>query len=582
MKWSLEKKIIAAGFGLAMLILGMASAISYRNTARLFERQKQVEHSYQVLQDIRDVLTTLRDAERARRGYIITGKESYLKIYHTALQEIDVKFNRARRSTADNAPQQRRLDAIAPLIAQRVALIERSVELYKQNKFDMTEQIELTDRGLILHDEVWKIITKMETEERLLLQRRATESLTSFRYTLLMDIIGSCFSFGLLFGVYWLLIKQIRKQKIAQEELRNSEERFRQIAGNIQEIFWMSDIKSNKFLYINPAYEQIWGCSCESLYSNPKSFLDSVHPEDREIAIANLEHNTIKEREIEYRIIRSDGSIRWVWERSFPIKNAAGEVYRRAGVTQDITERKRVEEVRRSLEKERELSELKLRFFSMASHEFRTPLSTILVSAQLLENSSKKWPEEKKIKNLRRIQDSAKTMTQLLTDILTLTRAEAGKLEFNPENLDLEEFCHSIIEEIEISDRVNQNIFFISQCRQKQAFMDEKLLRSIFTNLLVNAIKYSPEDSHIYFILSHESENAIFQIQDRGIGISPEDQQNLYQSFYRCSNVGDVPGTGLGLAVVKKCVELHGGSITVESKVGIGTTFTVTIPWQII
>ncbi|MBD1905098.1 PAS domain S-box protein [Funiculus sociatus GB2-A5] len=705
MKWSQERKIIAGGFGLAMLILSIVSTASYQNTTKLFQRQKRVEKTYQVLQEIRDVLTTLRDAERARRGYIITGKELYLVTYNTAIKEINPKFNQVRRETADNLNHQRSLDIIEPLIAQRVTLIKKSVELYKQNKSDTATQIELTDKGIMIHDEIWKIIAQMEGEEQLLLQRRAEQSEASFQDTMLLEIVGSFLSFSLLFGVYSLLYQQIKKrqrvedilreseqryrnlfqlhpyplwvfdletlsflavndaaindygysqveflsmtikdicppedlpvfldknsvhfsqvkqagvwrhqkqdgtpiyveitahelvfagrqarlmlarditqEKQAQEALQASEEKFRQIAENIHEIFWMSDDELHEVLYVNPVYEEIWGRTCENLYANPKSFINAVHPEDRDRVIANLEQNAKKEFDIEYRIMRPDESVRWVWDRCFPIKNAAGEVYRRAGVTQDITERKQAEEIRRTLEKEREINELKLRFFSMASHEFRTPLSTILISAQLLENSSKEWSEEKKLKNLYRIQSAAKTMTQLLTDILTLTRAESGKLEFNPEPLNIENFCQSLVEEIEFSTRAQQNIFFISQCVGKSACMDEKLLRSIFTNLLSNAIKYSPEDSHIYFILSYELGEAVFQIQDKGIGISPEDQELLYQSFHRGKNVGDVAGTGLGLAVVKKCVELHGGSIAVESKVGRGTTFTVAIPWDI-
>lgn len=215
----------------------------------------------------------------------------------------------------------------------------------------------------------------------------------------------------------------------------------------------------------------------------------------------------------------------------------------------------------------------------MVSHEFRTPLSTILISTQVLENS-KEWSEEKKRKNLQRIQSSAKTMTQLLTDILTLTRAESGKLEFKPHPLNLEDFCHSIVEEIQFSTGTQQDIIFIHQCLEKIACMDEKILRSILTNLLDNAIKYSPQNSKIYFTLTKNSEQAIFQIQDRGIGISQEEQEQLYQAFQRGQNVGDVPGTGLGLAVVKKCVELHGGSINVESQLEVGTTFTVLLPWM--
>ena len=451
MKWSLERKIIAGGFGLAMLILSIVSIISYRNTTQLFARQKRVEKTYEVLQDIRDVLTTLRDAERARRGYIITGKEFYLGTYNTAMQEINAKFNAATIATSDNPNQQRRLAIIKPLIDQRITLIKQSIDLYKQNKTITKMQIELTDKGIIIHDEIGKLINQMEAEEKSLLQQRTAESEASFQDTVLMQIAGFSLSFGLLIAVYLLLQRQINK-------------------------------------------------------------------------------------------------------------------------------RQQAEAIRQELEKEKEISELKIRFLSMVSHEFRTPLSTILVSAQLLENCKQDWPQEKKLKNLHRIQSAAKIMTQLLTDMLTLSRAEAGKLEFKPQWIDLEEFCNNLVEEIELTYRARQSIFFISQYPCQKVWLDEKILRSILNNLLSNAIKYSSEDSHIYLTFSCELEAVAFQIQDQGIGVSAEDQQHLFESFYRGTNVGDIPGTGLGLAVVKKCVDLHGGSIAVESKVGIGTTFTVTLP----
>jgi PAS domain S-box-containing protein len=574
MKWQLEKKIIAGGFGLAMLILGAVNINSYRNTTQLFERQKRVEQTYEVLEDIKDVLTTLRDAERARRGYIITGKEFYLGTYYKAIEEINTKFNLARRSTADNSHHQYKLDLIKPLIDERVGLIQKSVELYKQNPLDKQTQIELTDEGIALHDKIAQVISEIETEEKLLLQRRAAASSLSFRDAVTMQIAGFAISFGLLLAVYWLLLAQIKKRKI-------SEDKFRQMAENIDEVFWMNDGEIKTLLYVNPAYEKIWGRDCTSLYANPKSFLEAVHPEDKLRVMANLEQNATKGYEIEYKIVRPDGAIRWICDRCFPIQNSAGEVYRRIGIAQDITERKRAEAIRHKLEQQKELSELKLRFFSMASHEFRTPLSTILISAQLLENSSPNWTPEKKLKNLHRIQSAAKTMTQLLTDILTLTRAESGKLEFKPESLDLDKFCNDLVEEVELSYSAQQSIFFISHCPGKTGYLDEKLLRSILSNLLSNAVKYSREDSHIYFTLDCESDTVIiFEIQDQGIGISTEDQEKLFESFHRGQNVGDVPGTGLGLAVVKKCVDLHGGRITVNSKVGVGTTFTVSLPFK--
>ena len=236
-------------------------------------------------------------------------------------------------------------------------------------------------------------------------------------------------------------------------------------------------------------------------------------------------------------------------------------------------------EVRMALEREKELSVLKTRFFSMASHEFRTPLSTVLAAAQLLENSPNvSHNREKWLRNLKRIQDSVKHMVQLLDDILTINRAETGKLEFNPEPLNIEQFCRQFVEEMQLSTGNEHTLKFACQGEETYACLDEKLLRSILANLLSNAIKYSPKGGQILFFLNFELNNITIQIRDRGVGISAEDQKQLFEPFYRGKNVRQISGTGLGLVVVKKCVDLHGGNMAIASELGRGTTVTIKLP----
>ena len=243
-----------------------------------------------------------------------------------------------------------------------------------------------------------------------------------------------------------------------------------------------------------------------------------------------------------------------------------------------LIKRQNAEAIQHKLAQQKELSELKLRFFSMVSHEFRTPLSVILGSAQLLLDSHQPWTADRKEKNLRRIQSSAKLMVQLLTDILTLTRAEAGKLEFKPESVDLEAFCLNLIEDLECSSLATHSFQLISQCDYSHAQLDEKLLYSILSNLLSNAVKFSPQGGTIQLILSCDRDTIIFQVCDQGMGISSTDQDSLFEPFYRGQKANAIAGTGLGLAVVKKCVDLQNGKILVDSQEGVGTTFTVKIP----
>ncbi|MBD0268549.1 MAG: CHASE3 domain-containing protein [Cyanobacteria bacterium Co-bin8] len=245
---------------------------------------------------------------------------------------------------------------------------------------------------------------------------------------------------------------------------------------------------------------------------------------------------------------------------------------------QERLRRQRLQTLEQTLAQERELSELKLRLFSMVSHEFRTPLSVILASSQLLGEILETQIEPSYLKNLDRIQSSAKLMNQLLTDILTLTRAEAGNLEFKPEWLDIEAFCLNLLEDIQSANLTQHPLKFVSQDCCGRVYLDEKLLYWVLSNLLLNAIKYSPLYSPVQLTLSCDRNGTCFEVRDWGMGILGTDQAQMFDPFYRGKNVEGVTGSGLGLAVVKECLELFGGTISWTSDVGQGTTFVVQIP----
>jgi signal transduction histidine kinase len=246
----------------------------------------------------------------------------------------------------------------------------------------------------------------------------------------------------------------------------------------------------------------------------------------------------------------------------------------------EIALRRRLAEaaIRIALEKEKELSELKSHFWSMVVHEFRNPMAAILSAAQLLEQHSQNLSEMRKREYLYLIQENIKSMDQLLNDTLILARAEGGNLAFHPAPLDLEEFCHNLVEEIQFSAGSKHQIIFTNKGQTSEVCLDRKLLWHILNNLLSNAIKYSPSGGQVYLELDCPNGEAVLRVKDTGIGIPPADQEHLFEPFKRAENVDDIPGTGLGLTMVKKCVDLHGGQIAIESVVGVGTTFTITLP----
>nr|WP_254449346.1 PAS domain S-box protein [Anabaena sp. UHCC 0253] len=505
---------------------------------------------------------------------------------------------------------------------------------------------------------------------------------------------------------YLAIRNNITNRKQTQSDLQESEEKFRELAENLQQVFWITDLEQSQMLYISPAYEEIWGRTCKSLYENPKSFIDAIYADDRQKFLTAMQ-NKKQGFDVEYRIIRPDGSMRWIRDQAFPLKYKTGEVYRVVGIAEDITnskettvaleqsqnflrqvidtnpnlifvkdwegryvlvnqaladiygttvenfigktdadfnpnlnevayfklinqqvmttlqpytipermiisatgetryfqiikspliaadgkayqllgvstditERKRAEqEIQKALEKEKELGELKSRFVSMTSHEFRTPLAVISSSAGILKDFGHKLDEARKTKHLDCIQTYVKHTTQLLDDILLINKAEHGKLAFEPALLDLIPFCQQLTEEIQLSAPNHTILFSSNPPTGVSGKMDKKLIRQILINLLSNAIKYSPQTSTINFNLNIIESNVIFSIHDQGIGIPEADISQLFESFHRAQNVGNIAGTGLGLSIVSKCIDLHHGSIVVNSEVGKGTTFTVKMP----
>lgn len=246
-------------------------------------------------------------------------------------------------------------------------------------------------------------------------------------------------------------------------------------------------------------------------------------------------------------------------------------------VTIEVALRRRLAEaaIRVALQKEKELSELKSRFWSMIIHEFRNPLTSILSSAQLLEAHSHRLTEDRRHDYLELIQNSVRAINQLMNDTLNIVQTEKSNLEFNPQSIDLPEFCRDLVEEIQFNTSSTHRIVFSQQGRCVDICLDRKLLWHILTNLLSNAIKYSPAGGSVYLTLRCTEQEASFEVKDYGIGIPKSTQMHLFEPFHRADNVGTIPGTGLGLTLVKKCLDLHSGQIEIDSEVGRGSTFTV-------
>lgn len=386
---------------------------------------------------------------------------------------------------------------------------------------------------------------------------------------------------------HWIAVQRdTSRRKRTEQALRQREKNFRTLIENALDIIMILALDGT-IRYISPSVSRVLGFAvADMLGQNIAAF---IHPEDWATSRYQPEA-TLKERiisttqslepgsPVEFRHRHQDGSWRIVEAVSQPFVD--GETTLRVVINiRDITERKRLDETRLALAREKELSALKTRFFSMASHEFRTPLSTALAATQLLSTAPTAWQDaEKRSRNLQRIQDAIKHTVQLLDDILIINRAESGNLAFNPKPIALALYCDYLIEEMQLSAGENHTLRFVTEGEPYSISLDEKLLRSILSNLLSNAIKYSPHGGDIELKLSFCVGGVNLQVKDHGIGISATDLQQIFEPFQRGKNVRDTQGSGLGLVVVKKFVELHQGSIAINSTLGAGTVCLVTLP----
>lgn len=369
----------------------------------------------------------------------------------------------------------------------------------------------------------------------------------------------------------------LTEERLRERELRESEERLRRVIQNMPVMMYALDERGSLIVWNRECW-RVTGYDADRIVGNPDAFSllfpDAVYRSDvRQSVFAHEDF-----RDWETRVTCADGSEKTVsWfniSGSFPVPGWA--IW---GMGVDVSDRaKALVTLEEALGRERELSELKSRFVAMASHEFRTPLTSIQASVDMLRRYGDRMSEDQKLENLRGISREIATVTALLEDILTLGRADAGRLEFRPTAMDLRALCIDLIEKAKLLARPDHAFTFdcIGGCAS--VYVDEQLIRHIVTNMLTNAVKYSPKGGPIRLALRCAEAEITLSVSDQGIGIPSAGREHLFETFHRFSNVGAISGTGLGLAIMKRAAERHGGRIMLESEEGRGTTVTAVLP----
>ena len=370
----------------------------------------------------------------------------------------------------------------------------------------------------------------------------------------------------------------IQTREQAESDLRASEEKFRQLAENIQDVFWILALNPSHFIYVSPIYEVIWGSSIQNLYTDCHHWFDVIHPDDRDRIETTLYQQFSQHFEPpfecdlneglldtsicqEYRILRPDGSIRWIRDRLFPIRSAAGITIRIAGISEDITNSHAVEQLKKD-------------FVSVVSHELRTPLTSIRGALGLLSSGIYDTKSERQLEMLHIASNQSDRLVRLVNDILDLERLESGHVALRSEPCDITTLMQESIALMQIqADQAQMSIEMHPLSGQVDANPDA--IVQTLTNLLSNAIKFSSPGAVIQVSGQYQPDGMVqFAVADSGRGIPADQLDTIFGPFQQVdvSDSRDKGGTGLGLSICRAIVERHGGKIWVESEYGAGST----------
>jgi PAS domain S-box-containing protein len=345
---------------------------------------------------------------------------------------------------------------------------------------------------------------------------------------------------------------------------------------------WDLNLADNT-LIIDSRMRELYGLEHKSYRDPLSAILEVVNPDDVPRLKSEFRRMLAEggEYAVELRVGGPDRTERHLQVSAVGVRDTTGNLVRIVGISLDITTQKKVQEALRSaLEKEKEFSTLKSRFVSLASHEFRTPLATILATAETLSIYRDRMSPEQLDARLEKIRQQVLYMEAVVDDVLKLEQIQTGRINFNPTAGNLRTLCQEIIGEFDSQPTYSGRIGYHYDPDIAETYFDSQLMRQAITNLVSNALKYSPDDMPVDVCLERQGTELILTVRDQGIGIPEEDQRHIFEPFHRGQNVGAASGTGLGLNIARQAVEMHQGTIAVESQLDMGSVFTLTVPMR--
>jgi signal transduction histidine kinase/CHASE3 domain sensor protein len=574
-------RFILIGYVAAIAILAFIGVESFRSTTNYIASDKDVTNTHHILEMLVTTQFTLKDAENSQKGFIITTKNMYLDPYISDRDKLKKITGELLTLTSNTPLQQKDIAIIDSLISLRIELLNTGIILRSgKSGFEAAQHIIASDSGKNISDSIYVMIDRVQEATNNTLTEKENDLIHYAGNTGKFYSAGIVVSILLLILTYILHLNDRKKRNLVEQQLHDSQKRYELIGQNFPDGTINVLNHELKYVFANGKELSKFEIAPEDLIGTEYLIRFPIEKRDfiRNMLMDVFDRKSISVSfEFTYRGLLYTASAVALWNSS---KNDIDEILL---VEQNITTQKRAEQdVRSSLAKEKHLNELTSLIVSIASHEFRTPLGTIISSTELIEKYIRNTNEvelvrEKSKKHLLRIKSSVDHLVQILNSFISLEKLEQGKIEVKPTLFNIALFSEDLVDELSTSLKKEQHITYSHVGSNTGVFLDQQMMKNVIVNLLSNASKYSPEGSSIEYTTILNGNGLEINVTDHGMGIPDSDQAHLFENFFRAKNAVNVRGTGLGLNIVKRYTDLMKGSIDFKSKEGEGTTFTIHI-----
>jgi PAS domain S-box-containing protein len=567
------KLIIGFLFGLLITAIAVLGVIAYQNSRASNETSYWVKHTHEVLDKADEISSLYKDIQLESSGLLISGDLSFMMPYRKAREVIISQVDNLRSLTRDNTGQQARIDILEAQLNDLMVFSDSALLSYNR-AYSVQKILGRVRSNKVFRTRIREVINGIKDEENRLLvirEKANKESIAAFEKTFFMMLSGIIV---LLVTTFLSIRYNFNRRMRMQQKLKNANELFVKLFTESPVGLVISHCDNGVIVDCNKTYSELINYDRTDIIGKTAGMLKIWdNDEQRKKIIVDARVIGIV-RDIEVQLTPHDKEPIWVSVSTQVIQIQDRQCLLSAIV--DTTVHKRAdEEVKKALATEVALNKMKSNFVTLASHEFRTPLTTILSSTFLLENYATGENHGKLAKHIARIKLSVNMLTAILDDFLSLTKIEEHRVEPRLEQLNLKEYLQAVCQSLANLAKPGQRIVY-THSGECDVCSDPVLLGNIVTNLVTNAIKYSPPNTTIS-VASSVNESIRLSVKDSGIGIPAEDQKHLFERFFRASNAGAVQGTGLGLHIMKHYVSMLNGTVQVNSELDKGTEINVTL-----